>query len=63
VPGKTFVAAPTDRCSCNECRFMKMNTLEKVRDCLLNGTPEIILPEEMRAAAEIPLRRMLEWSL
>jgi quinolinate synthase len=63
VPGKTFVAAPTDRCSCNECRFMKMNTLEKVRDCLSNGTPEIILPEEVRAAAEIPLRRMLEWSL
>ena len=62
VPGKTFVAAPTDRCSCNECRFMKMNTLEKVRDCLLNGTPEITLPEDVRAAAEIPLRRMLEWS-
>jgi quinolinate synthase len=62
VPSKTFVAAPTDRCSCNECRFMKMNTLEKVRDCLLNGTPEITLPEGVRAAAEIPLRRMLEWS-
>ena len=62
VPGKTFVAAPTDRCSCNDCRFMKMNTLEKVRDCLRDGTPEIILPETVRAAAEIPLRRMLEWS-
>ena len=62
VPGKTFVAAPTDRCSCNDCRFMKMNTLEKVRDCLRDGTPEIILPESVRAAAEIPLRRMLEWS-
>lgn len=63
VPGKTFVAAPTDRCSCNDCRFMKMNTLEKVRDCLLHGTPEIHLPESIRAAAEVPLRRMLEWSL
>jgi quinolinate synthase len=63
VPGKTFVAAPTDRCSCNECKFMKMNTLVKVRDCLLHGSPEIILPETTRAAAEIPLRRMLEWSL
>ena len=62
VPGKTFVAAPTDRCSCNDCRFMKMNTLEKVRDCLRDGSPEIILPESIRAAAEIPLRRMLEWS-
>jgi quinolinate synthase len=63
VPDKTFVAAPTDRCSCNDCRFMKMNTLEKVRDCLLTGSPEIILPEALRAAAELPLRRMLEWSL
>ena len=62
VPGKTFVAAPTDRCSCNECKFMKMNTLRKVRDCLVNGGPEITLPEEIRAAAELPLRRMLEWS-
>ena len=63
VPGKTFVAAPTDRCACNECRFMKMNTLAKVRDCLLHGRPEITLPEDVRAAAEVPLRRMLEWSL
>ncbi|NBV78540.1 MAG: quinolinate synthase NadA [Verrucomicrobia bacterium] len=62
VPHKTFVAAPTDRCACNECRFMKLNTLQKVRDCLLNGTPEITLPENIRAAAEVPLRRMLEWS-
>jgi len=62
VPGKTFVAAPTDRCSCNDCKFMKMNTLTKVRDCLRDGTPEIVLPENIRAAAELPLRRMLEWS-
>jgi quinolinate synthase len=41
---------------------MKMNTLEKVRDCLINGKPEIILDEKIRAAAEIPLQRMLEWS-
>ena len=62
VPGKTFVAAPTDRCSCNDCKFMKMNTLTKVRDCLRDGTPEIFLPENIRAAAEVPLRRMLDWS-
>jgi quinolinate synthase len=62
VPGKTFVAAPTDRCSCNECKFMKMNTLLKVRDCLINGTPEILMNETTRLAAEIPLRRMLNWS-
>jgi quinolinate synthase len=62
VPHKTFIAAPTDRCSCNECRFMKMNTLEKVRDCMVHGKPEIELEESIRSAAEIPLRRMLEWS-
>jgi len=62
APGKTFVAAPTDRCSCNDCKFMKMNTLTKVRDCLRDGTPEIFLPEDVRAAAEVPLRRMLDWS-
>ena len=62
VPHKTFIAAPTDRCSCNECRFMKMNTLEKVHDCLVHGKPEIELEESIRSAAEIPLRRMLEWS-
>jgi quinolinate synthase len=62
VPEKTFVAAPTDRCACNECRFMKMNTLEKVRQCLVNQSPEITLPEQIRKAAEIPLQRMLEWS-
>lgn len=62
VPEKTFVAAPTDRCACNECRFMKMNTLEKVRQCLIRQSPEITLPETVRRAAEIPLQRMLEWS-
>ncbi len=62
VPGKTFVAAPTDRCSCNDCKFMKMNTLTKLRDCLRDGSPEILMDESIRLAAEIPLRRMLEWS-
>ena len=62
VPNKTFVAAPTDRCACNECKFMKMNTLQKVHDCLLNGQPEVTMPESIRLAAEAPLRRMLEWS-
>jgi len=62
VPDKTFVAAPTDRCACNECRYMKMNTLQKLRDCLVNGGPEILMDEEIRQKAEIPLRRMLEWS-
>src|SRR5690606_27195424 len=46
VPTKTFVAGPTDNCACNDCRFMKMNTIEKVRDALLNLAPEVDVPED-----------------
>lgn len=62
VPGKTFLAGPTQECSCAECRFMKLNTLEKLRACLETLTPQITLPEPLRARAELPIRRMLEWS-
>jgi quinolinate synthase len=41
---------------------MKMNTLEKLRDCLRDLTPQIIIPEDLHARAESPLRRMLELS-
>ncbi len=41
---------------------MKMNTLEKLHDCLLNLQPQVDIPEDIRARAEVPLRRMLEWS-
>lgn len=62
VPGKTFVAGPTDTCACNDCRFMKLNTIEKARDALRDLQPAITLPEEIRQAAFIPIQRMLEWS-
>ena len=62
LPGKTFIPGPTDQCACADCRFMKMNTLEKLHDALLNLQPEIVLPEPIRARAEMPIRRMLEWS-
>ncbi len=62
IPGKEFIAGPTDRCACADCRYMKMNTLEKLHDALLNLSPEIVLPEPLRARAELPIRRMLEWS-
>jgi quinolinate synthase len=62
VPGKLFIPGPTDACACADCRFMKMNTLEKLHDCLLNLEPEIVLPEDVRARAERPIRRMLELS-
>jgi len=43
-------------------REMKMNTLEKLRDCLRDLSPQIVIPEDLRARAEIPIRRMLELS-
>jgi len=62
LPDKTFIAGPTDHCACADCRFMKMNTLEKLHGALLNLEPEIVLPEAVRARAELPIRRMLELS-
>jgi quinolinate synthase len=62
MPGKTFIPGPTDQCACADCRFMKMNTLEKLHAALLDLEPEIIIPEPIRARAELPIRRMLEWS-
>lgn len=62
VPDKTFVAGPTDTCACNDCRYMKMNTIEKVRDALKTMSPAIELPEAIRSAALVPIQRMLDWS-
>src|SRR6187200_2610497 len=53
VPGKLFIPGPTENCFCGECRFMKMNTLEKAHAALLNLEPEIILPETLRARAAL----------
>jgi len=62
VPGKNFIPGPTDHCACADCRYMKMNTLEKLRDCLRDLSPQIVIPEDLRARAELPIRRMLELS-
>ncbi len=62
VPGKEFIPGPTELCACADCRYMKMNTLEKLRDCLDFLQPEITIPEEVRARAERSVRRMLELS-
>ena len=62
VPGKVFIAGPTDLCACNDCRYMKLNTLEKLRDCLDYLEPEITIPEVIRVKAERSVRRMLELS-
>ena len=69
-PGKEFVCAPTfdamrapaDGCRCSECKFMKMNTLEKVRDCMKRLSPRVELPPEIIKRARLPIERMLEIS-
>jgi quinolinate synthase len=61
-PDKIFIPAPTERCACNECRFMKMNTLEKLRDCLANLSPQVELPADILERARRPIERMLEIS-
>jgi quinolinate synthase len=62
IPEKTFVAGPTATCACNDCRYMKLNTLEKVRDALRDLSPRIEMEEALRAKAFTSLNRMLEWS-
>lgn len=61
-PDKIFIPAPTDRCACNECRFMKLNTLEKLHDCMLNLAPRVELPRDILERARRPIERMLEIS-
>ena len=62
IPQKTFIPGPTDHCACADCRYMKMNTLEKLRDCLRDLSPQIVIPEDLRSRAELPIRRMLALS-
>ncbi len=61
-PDKEFIPAPTDNCACNECRFMKMNTLEKLHDCMADLAPELHLPADIIDRARKPIERMLEIS-
>jgi len=49
-------------CSCNECEYMRQNTLEKLRDCLLNETNEVQVPVEIAEKALLPIQKMLDWS-
>ncbi|HAK07708.1 MAG TPA: quinolinate synthase, partial [Spartobacteria bacterium] len=62
IPDKTFIPGPTENCFCGECRFMKMNTLEKAYNALSHMEPEIVLPEPLRKRAEAPILKMLELS-
>ena len=62
VPDKTFIAGPTDKCACNDCRFMKMNTIEKLHACLQTLEPRVELPADIIERASLPIQRMLDWS-
>ena len=63
-PQKIFLAAPAEdaECQCNECDFMKMNTLQKVYECLRDETPEIKVDKEIAEKAVKPIERMLAMS-
>ncbi len=62
APDKNLIPGPTDHCACNDCKFMKMNTLQKLHDCLLNLSPSVEMPEDIRTRAEAPIIKMLEQS-
>ena len=55
-PDKLFIPAPPDNgCACNECPYMRLNTLEKVYRCMRDRQPEITLPEDLRVQCLVPL--------
>jgi quinolinate synthase len=63
-PDKEFIPVPPNdsTCACNDCNFMKLNTLEKLYLCLKNEYPEILVDEEIRVKAVKPIIKMLEMS-
>jgi len=64
APQKVYIPAPPedDTCSCNECPYMKLNTLEKLYLCMKNQSPQILMDEELRIKALLPIERMLAMS-
>jgi len=63
-PDKIFIPAPSvdSTCGCNDCTYMKLNSLQKLYVCLKHELPEIILPDEVIEKAKLPIQRMLEIS-
>jgi len=63
-PDKLFIPAPPkdSTCACNDCKFMKLHNLKKIYLTLKYEWPEVTVPEDIRKLAEVPIRRMLEWS-
>ncbi len=65
VPNTKLIPAPSiedNTCACSECSFMKVNTLQKIYDCLLDEAPQIEVAESIRKKALVPIERMLELS-
>ena len=64
VPNKTFIPAPSNdsTCACNECEFMRLNTLEKLYNCLKNESPEIVIDTDLINKAVKPIQKMLDLS-
>jgi len=62
-PDKVFIEGPNDSgCACNECPYMRLNTLEKLYQCMRDEKPEILMEEALRNKAYLPLKRMMELS-
>lgn len=63
-PGKSFIPAPPNdsTCACNECSFMRLNTMKKLYNCLKYEMPEIFVDETVQRKALLPIKRMLEIS-
>jgi quinolinate synthase len=62
-PHKTFIPAPPNNaCACNDCPHMKLNTLEKIYLCLKYELPELLMDEDLRLQAKLPIDRMLQIS-
>lgn len=60
-PEAELIQAPTGtHCACNQCPYMKLNTLEKIRNSLATFSPEIKLPPELMARAQVSLKRMVD---
>jgi quinolinate synthase len=59
APGKRFHFIPNENCNCSECPYMKRNTLEKLRECLLNLEPRVELSDDIIERAAVPIERML----
>jgi quinolinate synthase len=63
APDKEFIPAPPEaNCACNDCPYMKLNTMEKLFACMKNRSPEIFLSEKVMERALAPIQRMLSMS-